>query len=110
MKHAYTVNRTFNKEIQHTMHRLKFYLIYIYLFLLDSIETSQKAKNNGDIYIAEEEAFIKDTKHKMQTESPVLPDNCNMSSTTSLPENSNMINFNELISTCNSSFYIPMRK
>lgn len=90
------------------MYRLKFYLFYIYLIFTVATESLPKAKDNGDIYIVKEETFINDIKRQMRTESPLISDN--FSSTTHPTDNPNLINFDELIATCNSSFYIPMRK
>ncbi|XP_065354599.1 general odorant-binding protein 84a [Calliphora vicina] len=84
------------------MYRLQFYLIYFSLILLGSIETLQKAKNNGDTYIVAEETFLKDIKQS--TEAALLS-----TTSTSSSEKSNMINLDDMISTCNTSFYIPMQ-
>ncbi|XP_037817866.1 general odorant-binding protein 84a [Lucilia sericata] len=84
------------------MYRLQFYLIYFSFILLGSIECLQKAKDNGSIYITNEESFLKDIKQS--TDAALLS-----STTTNMPENPNFINFDELISLCNSSFYIPMQ-
>ena len=84
-------------------------LIIFIVILLKSIETLQKAKDNGDIYIVDEDKFIKEIRKQMQTESVLnLNENESLSTTTTPP--SDRINFDEIISVCNSSFSIPMRK
>ncbi|KAM7362579.1 odorant-binding protein 84a [Cochliomyia hominivorax] len=95
------------------MNHYKFNFLYFVLILiiLQSMESLQKAKDNGDIYIVKEEKFIKEIKKQMQTESSLLPDNTLTTTTTfssTTTENPNLINFDEIISLCNSSFSIPM--
>lgn len=77
---------------------------------LESLETLQKAKDNGDIYIVAEDKFIKDIKQQMQTESLLNVDNNEDLGSTASPTTFELVNFNELLSICNSSFSIPMRK
>ena len=91
------------------MYRSLCYLIIFIVILLKSIETLQKAKDNGDIYIVDEDKFIKEIRKQMQTESVLnINENENLSTTPTIP--SDRINFDEIISVCNSSFSIPMRK
>nr|AID61304.1 odorant binding protein [Calliphora stygia] len=82
------------------MYRLQFYLIYFSLIFLGSIETLQKAKDNGDTYIVKEEKFLKDIKQSTEPASLT---------TTSSPGNSNIVNLDDMVSTCNTSFSIPMQ-
>lgn len=89
------------------MYILKVYCFFIVLIFPVSPQSLQKAKDNGDIYIVKEETFIDDIRRQMKTESALIRDN--YSSTPKPTENPNLINFDELIATCNSSFYIPMR-
>ncbi|TMW50061.1 hypothetical protein DOY81_004871 [Sarcophaga bullata] len=89
------------------MYRSLCYLIILIVVLFASIETLQKAKDNGDIYMVDEDKFIKEIRKQMQTESILNSDyNENLSTTTTIP--SDRVNFDEIISICNSSFSIPM--
>lgn len=83
-----------------------FYYTWFAIWLNISRAVVEKAKNNGDIYVVNEEKFLRDHLLQMQTEyvTTVLPERQSIAPS----EDPNIIDMQEIVALCNSSFSIPM--
>ncbi|XP_061389504.1 general odorant-binding protein 84a [Musca vetustissima] len=66
----------------------------------------EKVKDNGDIYVVNEDKFLRDQQQLIQKEYATTEESIWI--TTPPPIDTNIIDFDRMIALCNSSFSIPM--
>uniref|UniRef100_A0A1I8PGB7 Uncharacterized protein n=1 Tax=Stomoxys calcitrans TaxID=35570 RepID=A0A1I8PGB7_STOCA len=89
-----------------TIERKILLVALLFLIFLQKIwAIVEKAKNNGDIYIVSEETFLRNHHGLIPKESTTTEPT---ESSTNRNVNPDLIDFNAVISMCNSSFSIPM--
>ncbi|XP_058983969.1 general odorant-binding protein 84a-like [Musca domestica] len=86
---------------------MKYCICIISLVLIASCRgTVEKAKDNGDIYVVSEEKFLRE--HQFIIEKEYITTEESIVSSTPSHLDANIIDFDRVIATCNSSFSIPM--